>query len=95
MGDRVSWIAHAFKLFDALINPRRTPEPDQSVVTVAGKGVAPEAPSGDSTASILRLEPVSEADALAPHDECEIEAPRPNRSKAHPLNGMMKVGASS
>ena len=26
MGDGVSWIAHAFKLFDALINPRRPPQ---------------------------------------------------------------------
>ena len=74
MGDGVSWIAHAFKLFDALINPRRRPQPDQPVATVADEGVAPESPGGDLTASILGLERASEADALAPQDEAEIEA---------------------
>jgi len=84
MGDGVSWIAHAFKLFDALINPRRPPEPDQSVATVAGERVAPEASSGNSTASIL-LEPASEANALAPHDECEIEASPAEQIESPPV----------
>ena len=71
MGDGVGWIAHAFKLFDALINPRRPSQPDQPV---AGEGDEPEPPAGDSTASILRLELASEADALPSHDESEVEA---------------------
>ena len=74
MEDGVSWIAHAFKLFDALINPRRRRRPDPPVATVAGEGVGPETPGGDSTASTLRLDRASEADALAPQDEAEIEA---------------------
>jgi hypothetical protein len=60
-------------VFDALINPPRPPQPDQPVATVASEGVAPEAPAGDLTASILRLELASEADALAPHNQSEIE----------------------
>jgi hypothetical protein len=75
MGEGVGWIAHAFKLFDALINPRRPPQPDQPVATVAGEDVAPEAPAGDSTASTLRRELSSEADALAPRDGAEIDDP--------------------
>ena len=71
MGD--GWIAHAFKLFDALINPLRPARPDQPVANVAGEDVAPEAAAGDSTASILLREPASEADALAPPAESQIE----------------------
>jgi len=85
MGDGASWIAHAFKLFNALINPLRLPQPDQPVATVAGERVAPEAPVGDSTASILRRELASEADALAPHDECEIEASPADQFESPPV----------
>jgi hypothetical protein len=73
MAAGVNWIAHAFKLFDALIGPPRPPQPDQPAAAVATEGVAPEAPAADSTASIRGLEPASEADALAPPDESEIE----------------------
>jgi hypothetical protein len=73
MADGVGWITHAFRLFDALINPRRRPQPDQPVATGAGEGVAPEAPAEDATASIVHLEPASEADAVAPLEESEIE----------------------
>jgi hypothetical protein len=74
MGDGVNWIAHAFKLFDALINPRRPPRPDRPIATAAGEGLTPEAPAGESAASIFRLEPASEADLLVPHEESRIEA---------------------
>jgi len=84
MGDGVSWIAHAFKLFDALINPRRAPQPHQPVATVAGNVVAPEAPAGDSTASLPRLELAPEADARAPQDGSEIEASPAERIESPP-----------
>jgi hypothetical protein len=71
MGEGVSWIAHAFKLFDALINPRRFPQPDQPFATAADEGLTPEAPAGDS--ALLRLELASEADAVAPHDDSNVE----------------------
>jgi hypothetical protein len=74
MGEGVGWIAHAFKLFDALINPLRPLPPDEPVATVAGEDAAPEAPAGDPSASKLPREAASEADALAPDDEREIEA---------------------
>jgi hypothetical protein len=73
MGDGVSWIAYVFKLFDALISPRRLPKPDQSVATAAGEGPAPEAAAGESAASRLRLELASEVDALTPQDDSKIE----------------------
>ena len=78
MADGVSWITHAFRLFDALINPRRLPQPDKPAAPVASEGftpeapAAPEAPADGSTASILRLDPPSGVDALAAHDESEI-----------------------
>jgi hypothetical protein len=73
MRDGAGWIAQAFKLFDALINPRRSPQPDQSVATASCEGVTSEVPADSSAASRLPLEPASEADALAPHDESEVE----------------------
>ena len=72
MRDGVGWIAHAFKLFDALINPRR-PQPEHPAATATDEGLTPEAPADDSVASILRLEPASEADAFVRHDESKIE----------------------
>jgi hypothetical protein len=74
MGDGVGWITHAFRLFDALINPRRRPQPDPPVATLAGESVAPEAPAGDSTAAIVHLKPAPETDEAAPLDQTEIEA---------------------
>jgi hypothetical protein len=72
MGDGVGWIAHAFKLFDALINPRGSRQPDQPVATAGSERLTPEAPAGNSAASMLHgLAPG--ADALAAHDESEIE----------------------
>ncbi len=74
MGDGVGWLAHAFKLFDALISPPRPPKPDRPAATVASEDVAPEAPAADSTASMPCPELASEVDVLAPPDESEIEA---------------------
>ena len=73
MGDGGSWIARAFTLFDALINPRRSPQPDRPVAAASSEGLAPEAPSGNSAASTLRFEPASESDALAPHDDRKVK----------------------
>ena len=73
MGDGGSWIAQAFKLFDALINPRRSPQPDQPVATASCEGLTPQSPAGNSAASTLHLEPPSATDALAPSDESTVE----------------------
>jgi hypothetical protein len=73
MGDGVSWIGQTFKLFDALINPWRSPRPDPPVVTESSDGLAPEARADNPAASNLRVVLASEADALAPHDESEVE----------------------
>jgi hypothetical protein len=85
MADGVSWISHAFRLFDALINPRRPPQPDKPVATAAGEDVSPEAPGGDSTASMLRLDPGSGVDALAAHDESEIAASPAEQIESPPV----------
>jgi hypothetical protein len=77
MADAVGWIAQAFKLFGGLIHARGPAQPDAPVVTVAGEDVPPEAAAEDSSASIVRLEVASAADALAPHEEAEIEAAPP------------------
>ena len=85
MEDGVSWIARAFKLFDALINPRRPPRPDQPFASPAGEGLTPEAPAGESAASIVRLELESEADPLVPHDESKIETAPVEQIKNPPV----------
>jgi hypothetical protein len=74
MGDGVNWIAHAFKLFDALINPRRSTPADRPVATESCESLAPEAFSDSAAAPILPLEPTSDGDALAPHDESKVES---------------------
>jgi hypothetical protein len=73
MGDGVSWITQAFKLFGALLNPRKSPQPDQPAATASCEGLTPEARADHPAAAKLRVEPVSEADALVPHDESEVE----------------------
>ena len=73
MGDGVGWIAQAFKLFDALINPRRFPQPDGPVATASCEGLAPEARIDNPAASRPPVELVPEADALAPYDEPKVE----------------------
>jgi hypothetical protein len=73
MGDGGSWIAQAFKLFDALINPRRSPQADAPVATASGEGLTSQAPADNTAALSLRVEMASEADALAPHAQPGIE----------------------
>jgi hypothetical protein len=73
MGEGVHWIAQAFKLF-ALINRRRSAQPDPSVATASSESLTTVAPADNPAASSLRVEPASQADALAPHDESEVEA---------------------
>jgi hypothetical protein len=74
MGDGVNWIAHAFKLFDALINPRRSTHADRPIATVSGEDLTPEAPADSAATPTPRLEPASDGDALAPHEEPEVES---------------------
>lgn len=74
MAGGATWIAQAFRLFDALINPRRPPQPDRSVAVTPGEGLTPEAPLDDSAAPLLRPELAPQADALTPDNESEIEA---------------------
>jgi hypothetical protein len=71
MQNGVSWIAQAFKVFDALINPWRSPQPDPPVAPMASESLTPEVPADNPAASSFRLELASEADALAPHDDPE------------------------
>ena len=85
MGDGVGWIAQAFRLFDALINPRRSPRPDRPVATASREGVTPEAPADGSAASILRLEPASEADALALHEESKVDTSPAGQAESAPV----------
>jgi hypothetical protein len=85
MGDGVSWIAQTFKLFDALMNPWRSPRPDPPVATPSSEGLAPEAPADNTTASSLRVELASEAGALAPHDEPDIETSPAERIASPPV----------
>ena len=73
MGEGVSWIAQAFKLFDALIYPRRSPQRDPPVATASSEGLTPAAPADNPAASSLRVEPASETDSIAPHDESGVE----------------------
>ena len=73
MGGQARWIAHAFRMFEALINPRRPLQPDRPVATATDEGLAPAAPAVDAAASIPALEPASAADALVPHDELKVE----------------------
>jgi len=72
-----SWIAQAFKLFDALINPRKSPPPDAPIATESYEGLTSEAPADDTVAPSVRIELAADADALRPHDEADIETPPP------------------
>jgi hypothetical protein len=83
MGDGGSWIARAFKLFGALINPPRSPPPDRP--TASCEGITPEAPSGNSAASALPLEPASESDGLALHDDPKVETSPGERIESPPV----------
>jgi hypothetical protein len=85
MGDGVGWIAHAFKLFDALINPRRPPPPDRPSATAAGEDLTPEAPASESAASIFPLEPASQAEPLVPHEVSEIEPAPAEQIESSPV----------
>jgi hypothetical protein len=85
MGHAGSWIAQAFKLFDALINPRRSPQSDAPVSTASGEGLTSEAPADNRAASSLRVELASEADVLAPRDEPDIETSPAERIASPPV----------
>ena len=63
-----SWIAQTFKLFDVLINPWRSPQPDPPVAPPSPEGSVPQAPADNPRASSPGVELASEADALAPHE---------------------------
>jgi len=73
MGEGVRWIAQAFKLFDALINPRRSSQLGPPVATAPSEEPTPAAPADDPAASSFHVELASEADALASHGEPELE----------------------
>jgi hypothetical protein len=85
MGDGGNWIAQAFKLFDALINPRRSQQPDQPVAIASCGDLTPEAPADKSAASSPRLELASEADALALHDASEVETSPAEQIESPPV----------
>ena len=85
MGERVSWIAQAFKLFDALVNPRRSPQPDPPVATAPSADPTPAAPADDPEAPSLRVELAPETDALAPHDGLEVETSPPEQTEGLPV----------
>ena len=94
MAEGVGWIAHAFRLFDALINPHRPPQPDRPVATEAREDLAPEAPADTPAASTLDLELAPDADglelapdadAVAPHEDSEIEAAPAERIERAPV----------
>ena len=84
MEDGVSWIARAFKLFDALINPRKSPQPDQPVASASCEGLTAEAHAATSAASIRR-EPASQAEAVAPHGESKVETPSAEQVESPPI----------
>jgi len=85
MGNGVSWITRAFKLFDALINPHKPPQPDQSVATTGGDDLIPEGPTGELVPPKFDLDLAPEADALAPYNESEIEASPVERIERAPV----------
>jgi hypothetical protein len=85
MGDGGSWIAQAFKLFDVLINPRSSPQPDPPVATASADGLTSEAPADNTAASSFRVELASEADPLAPHDEPDVETSPAGRVASPPV----------
>jgi hypothetical protein len=85
MENGVSWIARTFKLFDALINPRRSPQPDQPAATASYEGLTPEAPADDSAASTLRLDLASDANTLALHDGSKIETSPAEQIESPPV----------
>src|ERR1700751_2053677 len=74
MGNPTNWIVNAFKLFDALIGPRRQPQPDQSAELLT-QDPAPEASADSRPDPILRIDLPVEADALALQNEASIEPP--------------------
>jgi hypothetical protein len=84
MGEGISWIAQTFKLFDVLINPWRSPQPDPPLAPPSSEGLTPAAPADNLAASSLRVELAS-----------KLKLRRTNRSKVHRANGMMKVVGSS
>jgi hypothetical protein len=85
MGDGGSWIAQTFKLFDVLINPWKSPQPDPPIATPSSEGLTSEAPADNTAASSLRVELASKADALAPHDESDIETSPAERIESSPV----------
>jgi hypothetical protein len=62
MGNPTNWIVNAFKLFDALIGPRRQPQPDQSAELLT-QDPAPEASADSRPDPILHIDLPVEADA--------------------------------
>lgn len=84
MGEGASWIGRAFRLFDALINPRTPAQPDHSVATAPGEDATPEAPADDLATSLPRPELPFEADVLAPPDGPKTEASLAERIELPP-----------
>jgi hypothetical protein len=74
MGNGTDWIVNAFKLFDALISPRRQPQLDRSAELLSG-GPTREAPAASRPDSILRVELPAKTDALPRQDGVSIETP--------------------
>lgn len=85
MADGVGWIAHAFKLFDALISPRRPPRPDQPIASATDEGLTPDAPAGEPAASLFPLEPASQAEPLVPHAASEVEPAPAEQIESSPV----------
>jgi hypothetical protein len=72
MGNGNSWIVSAFKLFEALIGPRRQPQPDQELPS---QGRAPEASAASRPDTILRVKLPAKSDPLPRQDGVRIEPP--------------------
>jgi hypothetical protein len=73
MGEAASWVAQTFKLFDTLINPWRSPQPDPPVAATSSESLTPEVPADDPAASSFRLELAPEAEVVSAHDESAVE----------------------
>src|SRR5262249_49043709 len=85
MQNGVSWIAQAFKVFDALINLWRSPQPDPPVAPTSSEIFTPEVPADNHAAPSFRLELASETDALAHHDEPELETSSSEQIESPPV----------
>jgi hypothetical protein len=74
MGGGTEWISRAFKVLEALIGLRRSPQPDRSGARPS-QDAPPEALAVSPPDSSLRPEPATETDALPAQSEAGLETP--------------------